>query len=545
MKREKLLLTSLLFTLLLMSVPHSALASGKPACVVLLDPGSKAVQQLDKLHTFIDALPDTARLELALLPLDQAQTLQPKPLDREARAALHLRLQEAATRNSLTEREMIAAVQNAIRVLARVPGERLIILASDTVSRSDGWQAAIADATENEVKVVLVTGDANDTDFSHPLVRQTMGKQIGVTGTLLADLIQMCGLLSAELRSSKGQEYAATYTLAPDTLQFTLYATQVPGRNLEVLTPAGRTVVLDEESPGNIYRGTDYTCWHLTKEQALDLGWEGDWSIKAVGQGQTSVWLVDSIELHVEAKVIDGKRLVTTSVWRLGDKLSAAELRGQQFQLLSPDGDALVNLNDAGISGDLVPGDGVFSVALPDHLLPAAGAAIVEAKGRIQRAGTVYVAAVPKLANVPKEPNWHLLSSGILIITGLAGAVLFARQRPADFSLRHVSAAGYHRVTPLGSQPVLAGSGRKCGFKLGAFSAPKQLRFRITRDGVAVDIMAQEPGTYINGERVYLSRILNHGDEVIVGRDTIIFQDRREGRIGRRIAATRQENRPR
>lgn len=528
--------------LIITAIPRSVCAGNEQASVVLIDPGSKAARELEQFHAFIDILPHSARLDVAVLPLDNDGALQLMSLDRDARAGLHVKLQNQAMPVVVTERMLIASFQQAVDTLARAPGERLLILASDNVSNSEGWNAAIADAVASRVRVVLLTGDVHDSDFQHPLVRQTMGRQIGVTGTLLSGVVQATGLLAVDLRTLSEQgAREAIFTLDANVALFTVFLGQsTDGMPIEVVTPAGQAVHLDATAPGSIYAGADYTCWHLAKEDAIGYGWDGTWSIKTGVPGQLAVWLLDSIELKAEAALVDGKRLLTTSVWRSGSRLSASELSGERFQLISLNGEPLLLLNDIGIGGDLVPGDGVFSVVLPDYLLPTAGSAVVRVDGRIQRSSSVRIVPLP---SSPPATAYEarVIAGGLLALVGLTGAVLCVRKRPADQVLRHTSAAGYHRVVPLVLQPVTAGTNHRCHLRMGVSSAPMQLRFRPNRKGVILDVLAVEPETYINGERVYLSRALRHGDEITVCDDRFVFQDRRQLRIGRRVAGSRQE----
>ncbi len=528
-----LLLTTFLA---LPAAPLTAVATppGQDCIVLVQDNPGLLVRQADTLHRLIDLLPGHFRLGLAFV--GQTELLAPAPLTLARRADLHAALHLADSTDQVTERDwQRLAMQAAEQLSIGARRESHLVIIQQSGGTSVDWSNQSQALRTAGIMVTMLIEQPSGS--IHPLVAQVGGQQRPLNGNCLSALLQQLGLgggwLTQAVFSRDRSVSTQSFYMDDSVDSFVLIIEHGPGDQITLLDPSARPLPL----PGGLsdrLTAAEYTCWHVSRPQeASDFSWVGDWQLTMPGQAEASLWLSDQVRLEGAVALEPVGRVVTASIWRGGGRMHPASLSGGTVNLRV--GKESISLNDVGLNGDQIAGDGIFSAWLPDFIHPVAGMASLEVQGNVYRRASLFVPSAQ--AVVAAQSSLPVLPMAVLaMLVGGLGllSVLRSRSEADLWQLEHLSSAGYASRITLGPRLLYAGSGDHCGIRLSAASGDRHLRFSVDEIGVKMEILQSEPQTMVNGERAYLRTELAHGDVVQLGQDRLTVERLANLRRGRR-----------
>ncbi|MGI6357737.1 MAG: FHA domain-containing protein [Bacillota bacterium] len=524
-------------------LPAAALASdpGQECIILVQSTPALLARQADTLHRLIDLMPAQWRLGMGFC--GQTSLLRPAPLTLERRADLHAALQLATDNSLCNERDwqrltMQAAEELANRAARETDAHLIMIQQSGDTAVDWSYQSEVIRAAR--IMVTVLTEQPNGS--LHPLVQQVSGQQRPLDGDYLSVLLQQLGLGAGWLTQavfSRDRSVSTHSFFLDDAVDgFILLVEHAPSEAVTLISPAAEPwSVADTE--GEYLTAAGYTCWHVNKQQAADNSWVGDWQLTIPGQANASLWLLDRVRLEGAVVWEPAGRVVTASIWRGGARIRPDAASSGMVALRDRNRNGLIMLNDVGLNGDRVAGDGVFSAWLPDFVHPIAGAATLEVQGYVYRQASLFVPGAAKQVLQPASRRPILPLAVAAMAAGGLGLIAMLPVSSSEWRLQHRSSTGYLRRISLGRRAIYAGSGQGCVIRLSANSGRRHLRFSLAGQAeVKLQVLQAEPPTVVNGRRIFLRAELTHGDTVQVENERVIVEHLPYLRLGRKRSVT-------
>ena len=535
-------LSCVMLLVLMASFLLPCLANGASAvenCIILVD-GSEAFLKsyADGLHAVIDILP--AELEVGIMLAGQAAHMrEPIRLSRARRAELHAFLERAHPIDEVADSAWDTMIRFAIDLLAgRGGGQGSVVVLHSDSTLPDAWQELMQLAAEWGVLLYEV-------DLSVPHVREGAVQEHRPPDQLaqwgLVRLLELVGLAAGELTaqaySDSGMQLAFSVPAGVKSLTFQWDRSLAP--QVLLTTPTGDLV--DPQSDffqTQLLAGPDYTSFHLTQSVLPQLSdWQGQWIISASNSIGLGVWFSDPAWLQPNIRETKGQRIIS-----LVTNIDGMDpYPGNQMVVLQDwRGKPLIELNDLGINGDGVAGDGIYAAVLPSFV--SAGPAILHVQGSSsERLQTVIIpAATPAdsaLMDSPDIPIHKFLIAGLGLVVSGFGMVQNKKNNPAIWRISHQGNDGYWHSYDLKTDMLLIGSGEHCQIRLARSGAFEQVRLRQVKDAeLRLDVLAIKPSLAVNDVQVYIGKHLEHGDRITVAGETLLVEKLARLRSGKHSA---------
>lgn len=509
-------------------------------CIIIVDGSEDFLRTYaDGLHAVIDILP--ADLEVGLMLAGQPTNMrEPARLTRPNRAELHAFLERVHhSPDEVATSEWEAMLRSAISLLAsRDGGKRSVVVLHSDSTLPDAWQDLVQLAANWGVLLYEV-------DLSVPQVREAAvlehrAPEQFVNGGL-ARLPALLGLAAGELIAQvyvdTGMQLALSVPAGVTSLIFQWDRSVAP--QVLLTTPTGDLV---DPTSGifqtQVFAGPNYTSFHLTQSVLPELdAWQGQWKISTSTSIGLGVWFSDPAWVQPSIRENNGYRIISLAT-NLDE--SASYQASTTVILQDWRGKPLVELNDFGINGDGVAGDGIYSAVLPSHV--SAGPAMLHVQGgnseRLQPVSIPTASAAELIAaDSPDIPVHKFLAAGFGLVVSGFGMVQSKRSNPAVWRISHQGIDGYWHNHDLKADMLLIGSGEHCQIRLARTSAFEQVRLRQAKDAtLRLAVLASEPALYVNDVQVYLSKHLEHGDRITVAGDTLQVEKLAQLRSGKHSA---------
>jgi len=479
---------------------------------------------IDDLHTLIDLMPTD--LGLGLVVAGHASDWQePQRLTRTRRAELHAYLEQACISGVSQSANWDRLIADSVDLLAKgMAVQRTIVILRETdpmLPSTSDWEERAADRG-----IVLLDIDCTRATFD------SAGKLDDVWTFLPGQL----GLRRVPVVSHRyddgGMQLSVQVPAGAQAL--TLQWERSAGSQVLLHTPSGVQIdPLAFELMNYLYEGFNYTCLHLTPEALPDLDeWAGEWQISIPSSLGITVWINDPLWLNVDVQEVQGQRLLRAVASSVTDLPVVENL---SIALLDRQGKPVLWLNDCGLNGDHLPADGIYSAYLPNFI--GAGPFALEVKGQGHQQ-IVYIPASNHELTKHAPLDKSKLSSASLVIglLGLAWAAAPMPTKSPTWRVSHHTADGKTHIYKISDETFLVGSDKKCAIILPRPAAALQFRLKLTpEDHLRLDVMSSTSLVLVNGERVFVSRQLEHGDLIQVADESLLVERFANLRCGKHL----------